>query len=182
MLKKFFNHLEETVIGLLLSAMTLIYFSNVIARYVFNTGWVWVLELTTYLFAWLVLFGASYGVRIGSHIGVDLLVRHFSPLWQRITGIFVALLGIGYGLLVLIGGWDYVSLIYQMEFESEDLPIKQWVPYSILPIGAALLIFRFSQVIYRLARNEHPHLIADEAAEAIKEYQEHQHGTAERGS
>jgi C4-dicarboxylate transporter DctQ subunit len=67
------NRLEENFIALLLAAMTLITFSQVIARYFFNTGAVWALELTTYLFAWLVLFGMSYGVRVGAHIGIDVV-------------------------------------------------------------------------------------------------------------
>ena len=44
--------------------MTLVTFSQVVARYVFNTGVVWALELTVYLFAWLVLLGMSYGVKV----------------------------------------------------------------------------------------------------------------------
>jgi C4-dicarboxylate transporter DctQ subunit len=37
----------------------------------FSTGFGWALELTTYLFAWLVLFGISYGIKVGAHIGID---------------------------------------------------------------------------------------------------------------
>ncbi|MDY6994354.1 MAG: TRAP transporter small permease subunit, partial [Pseudomonadota bacterium] len=62
---QFFNRLEESIIALLLATMTLMTFTQVIARYFFNTGFVWALELTTYLFAWLVLLGMSYGVRVG---------------------------------------------------------------------------------------------------------------------
>ena len=59
MLSKIINRLEESVIAFLLAAMTIITFSQVVARYVFNTGTVWALELTTFCFAWLVLFGMS---------------------------------------------------------------------------------------------------------------------------
>ena len=69
------DRLEEGLIALLLAVMTLITFIQVVARYVFNTGFVWALELTTFLFAWLVLLGISYGVQVGAHIGVDALVR-----------------------------------------------------------------------------------------------------------
>ncbi len=58
-MKKALNWAEEVFIGLLLATMTLVTFSQVVARYVFNAGAVWALELTTYLFAWLVLFGVS---------------------------------------------------------------------------------------------------------------------------
>jgi len=35
---------------------------QVVLRYVFNGGFTWALEATTYLFGWMVLIGMSYGV------------------------------------------------------------------------------------------------------------------------
>ncbi len=59
--------------------MTLLTFAQVVARYVFNYSFVWALELTGVLFASLIFIGMSYGVRVGSHIGVDALVRALRP-------------------------------------------------------------------------------------------------------
>ncbi len=149
MLLNRFNRLEEYLIALLLAAMTLITFSQVIARYFFNSGAVWALELTTYLFAWLVLFGMSYGVRVGGHIGVDVVTRLLSKKWQRIFAIIAALLSMLYCLLIFIGGLEYVYKFYELGIEAEDLPIKQWIIYSILPIGFMLLFFRFVELIVK---------------------------------
>src|SRR3546814_8791676 len=55
----------------LLAAMTLLTFTQVVLRYVFNSGWGWALEATTYMFGWLVLVGISYGIKVGFHIGID---------------------------------------------------------------------------------------------------------------
>ncbi len=147
MLLKNFNRLEEHLIALLLAAMTLITFSQVVARYFFNSGTVWALELTTYLFAWLVLFGMSYGVRVRGHIGVDVVTRLLSNKWQRIFVIIAALLSMLYCLLIFIGGLEYVYKFYELGIEAEDLPVKQWIIYSILPIGFLLLFFRFVELI-----------------------------------
>ena len=59
------NAVEETLIAAILGAMTLVTFANVVARYVFNSNILWALEVTSFLFAWLVLLGASYCV--GGH-------------------------------------------------------------------------------------------------------------------
>src|SRR3546814_6374077 len=83
MLSRIVNRLEEGFIALFLGGMVLITFSQVVARYVFNSGAVWALELTTYLFAWLVLIGASYGVKIGAHLGVDAFVKMFPARYHR---------------------------------------------------------------------------------------------------
>ncbi|MCK5718187.1 MAG: TRAP transporter small permease [Thiomargarita sp.] len=145
-----FNRLEEYVIALLLSAMTLITFSQVIARYFFNSGAIWALELTSYCFAWLVLFGMSYGVRVGAHISVDAMTRLLPVSWQRICAILAVLICLLYCVLLFVGSMMYVYIIYDFGIPSEDLPIKQWVPYSILPIGMALLFFRFMQVLVQI--------------------------------
>ena len=76
--------IEETMIAVLLAAMTLITFANVVARYVFNANILWALEVTVFLFAWLVLLGASYAVKKHVHIGVDVLVSNVSPAMRAI--------------------------------------------------------------------------------------------------
>ena len=73
-----FNDLDRTVIAILLGSMTLITFANVILRYLFNASLIWGLELTLILFSWLVLFGISYGFKVRSHLGVDVVINLFS--------------------------------------------------------------------------------------------------------
>ena len=62
-MRKIIDHLEEWLMAALLAFMTVLTFLQVVMRYVFNTGWLWSLEATTYSFAALVLIGMSYGVR-----------------------------------------------------------------------------------------------------------------------
>jgi C4-dicarboxylate transporter DctQ subunit len=69
------DRIEETAIALILGSMTLLTFANVVARYVFNSNIFFALELTVFLFAWLVLLGASYAVKKTLHLGVDALVN-----------------------------------------------------------------------------------------------------------
>ena len=65
--RRFIDELEETVIAVLLAAMVVVTFINVVLRYGFNTGLIWGLELVTFLFAWLILFGVSYAVKTSAH-------------------------------------------------------------------------------------------------------------------
>jgi C4-dicarboxylate transporter DctQ subunit len=163
------NELEEGVIALLFAAMTFVTFSQVVARYVFNTGVVWALELTVYLFAWLVLFGMSYGVKVHAHLGVDALVKLFPSRAQRVFGLLAVAAALIYGAILLVGSWQYVWNLFRIGIESEDLPIPQWMPMAILPIGVALLMFRFGQVGVRIWRGEQKTLLADEAQHTIED-------------
>jgi C4-dicarboxylate transporter, DctQ subunit len=164
------NALEEGAIALLFAAMTLVTFSQVVARYVFNTGVVWALELTVYLFAWLVLFGMSYGVKVHAHLGVDAFVKLFSSRAQRVLGLLAVAAGLIYGAILLVGSWEYVWKLFRIGIESEDLPIPQWVPMAILPIGVALLMFRLAQAGVRIWQGRQTSLLADEAQHAIADF------------
>jgi C4-dicarboxylate transporter DctQ subunit len=159
---------EEGLVALLLALMTLITFMQVVARYVFNYSFVWALELTIFLFGGLIFLGISYGVRIGAHIGIDVLVRRLAPGPARMVAIVATVLCMVYATIVLIGGWLYVDKIYEIGILAQDMPVPQWVPRLVLPIGYALLLLRFTQVLYKILRGEKARLLGDEAEDALR--------------
>ena len=103
---RFVHELEETFIALILGAMTIITFINVVLRYGFNTGLIWGLEMVTFLFAWLVLFGVSYAFKTTANLGVDAITNLFSPSIRRALALFAGVICIAYGFLLLKGAWD----------------------------------------------------------------------------
>jgi len=165
---RWLKHFEEVLIIFLMAAMTLVTFMQVVARYVFNYSFVWALELVTFLFAWLIFLGMSYGVRVGGHIGVDALVKSLGPTASRVVGSIAAILCIVYAVIVTIGGYQYVRKMYDVGILMQDMPVQQWIPRAILPIGFALLAFRFLQVLINVATGKEAHLLGDEAKEALK--------------
>lgn len=101
------DRIEETLIALILGSMALLTFANVIARYVFNSNILWALETTVFLFAWLVLLGASYAVKKNSHLGVDLIVELLPPGGRKALGLVSAGICLAFCFLMLKGSWDY---------------------------------------------------------------------------
>ncbi|WP_299549133.1 TRAP transporter small permease [uncultured Tateyamaria sp.] len=101
------NEIEETAIAILLALMTLITFINVVLRYGYNTGLIWGLEMVTFLFAWLVLFGVSYAVKITANLGVDAVINLFSAPVRRVIALVAGVICIAYAFLVFKGAWDY---------------------------------------------------------------------------
>lgn len=168
---KILAQLEEGFIAFLLAAMVLVTFSQVVARYAFNSGAVWALELTTFLFAWLVLFGISYGIRTNSHIGVDAFVKLFSRPRQRIFALAALAASLAYGAIMLLASWNYVSRIYQIGIDAIDLPIPRWIPLSILPIGFALVLLRLGQATWGVFQGrESGFKLGDEGQDAIAQF------------
>lgn len=119
----FVNELEETFIALLLGLMTLVTFINVVLRYVFDASLIWGLELTLVLFAWLVLFGISYGFKITAHLGVDAILNIVNSPTKRVLVLISAIVCIIYAGLLLKGAWDYWA-----PFAGLDSTTGRWFP------------------------------------------------------
>jgi len=191
---KLIDRFEELILSLLLGAMVMITFSQVIARYVFNSGWGGALEVTQTLFAWLILFGMGYGIKTGVHLGVDILIRKFPPKLFKAMAIFGALACLLYGVTFLWadwvqwfgvegrkgGAWYYWSKIHKIGIgmESVLLPefifgpderVPRWVAYIMLPIGLALFIFRSLQALLKILTGEREMIIASHEAEELLE-------------
>jgi C4-dicarboxylate transporter DctQ subunit len=142
------------LIAVLLGLMTLITFANVIARYVFNSNILWALEATVFLFAWLVLIGASYCVKISARLGVDVILNMASPPMRRILVLISAACCIVFSVLLLIGAWQYWLPFAGKNawYEVNDIPmigflrfIEGWInegeAYEKLQAGFGAIIF-----------------------------------------
>ena len=181
-LGQFTDTIEETSIAICLGLMTLITFANVVARYVFNDNILWALEMTVFLFAWLVLMGASYGVKKHIHIGVDVIINMVSPSTRKLLAVLAVAACLVFSIMLLYGSWTYwyPFATERVWLETEDIPmpeilrfIEPWlnegeayenlprfIPYLALPIGMALLTFRFLQLGYRVLTGELDKIIA----------------------
>lgn len=203
------HEFEETVIAVLLGLMTVITFINVILRYVFNSSLIWGLELTTALFAWLVLFGMSYAVKVTAHLGVDAIINLLPHRGRRILALVAAACCLAYAFLLMKGAWDYwapfggfeqtggrwfpegfIKTRDQAWYETEQIPMPDWlrfiepmfnqgetyeklprfIPYAMLPIGCALLLFRLIQATWGIVTgNRESLIVSHEAEDAVED-------------
>lgn len=168
MLGKLLNRLEESFLCLLLVSMTLLVFAEVVARFGFNAGIHWAQEVTLTMSGWFVLFGASYGVKVGSHIGVDVFVKMLPRHIHRGITILAIVLCLFYCGLFLYGSWIYVGKLHMIGIEMEDLPIPRWMPTSVLLIGFSMLVVRFLVLLWGVITHKTDGFhLADEAKESM---------------
>lgn len=149
-MRKVIDRLEEWLMAALLAFMTVLTFLQVVMRYVFNTGWLWSLEATTYSFAALVLIGMSYGVRTRTHIATDLLTRKLSEPLQRYVAIIAIFACIAYALLMLFGAVILVDRLMTLGNAARDIPAPKWLLTATMPLGFALLTYRFLEAGWHL--------------------------------
>ncbi|MCG9714217.1 TRAP transporter small permease [Shewanella insulae] len=194
MMSRFFSHIEEVVLNALITAMTLLVFVEVIARFFFNTGFLWIQELTLTICGWFVLFGMSYGVKIGAHIGVDAFVKKLPAKGRKYTALLAVAICLVYCGMFLVGSWDYLAKMYQIGVPMEDIDfphflvsgldpdkaweylridveepaVPLWISQSILLIGFSLLTWRFLQLALAIITNKTDGFaFADEAKESM---------------
>ena len=180
------DQIEENSIAICLGLMTLLTFANVVARYIFNTNIIWALELTLYLFSWLILMGMSYGVKKHIHIGVDVVINLLPPAGRKIAALFSITACLAFSILLLIGSWDYWYPFASERswLETEDIPmpemlqflsnwmnegeryenVPRFIPYLALPLGLALMTFRFLQVGWKVVTNQQDMIISSHEA------------------
>ncbi len=173
MFSRIVNSLEEMVISILLASMTLLVFVEVVLRFGFGTGLMWAQELTLHLSAWMVLFGASYGVKIGSHIGVDAFVKILPHQIQRLVSAFAVICCLIYCGLFIKGAWVYLEKMHLIGIELEDMPIPKWIGHSILLIGMVMLAWRLLQLLWEIVTGKADGFkLTDEAKDSMHLAQE----------
>ena len=185
------DRLEETLIAIFMGLMTLITFANVVARYVFNSNILWALELTVFLFAWLVLIGVSYGVKTMSHLGVDVVVNFLPRDLRKIVTLVAVAACIIFSVLLMKGAWDYwyPFATKRAWLETDDIPmpdmlqflatwlnegehyekLPRFIPYFALPLGVALMLLRFLQLGWLVITDRAELIIAGHEAEELME-------------
>ncbi|MCB5204320.1 TRAP transporter small permease subunit [Neorhizobium sp. T786] len=140
--------------GYLVLLCCLISAGNALIRYTFNyssNGW---LEIQWYLFAFVVLLGASHTLRLNEHVRVDLIYGAVSDrkrLWIDVIGLVVFLIPSCLYLAWL--SWPVFALSFaQGEMSSNAGGLIRWPVKLIIVSGFALLALQgLSELIKRIA-------------------------------
>src|SRR5437763_9902194 len=161
---KFLDHLEEWLIAFLMGAATLLIFVAVVHRYaaglsipvvqdaLLKIDLTWAQELCIYMFIWMAKFGAAYGVRTGIHVGVDVLVLRMEPARARKVILFGLICGALFTATIANFGLHFVQGVWNSGSRSNDLEAPMWSVYLAIPLGSALMCFRFLQVAWHFWR------------------------------
>lgn len=193
------NHAEEMLVAILLAGMTLVTFAYVVFNNIYGVFYslgdslpfaneamlsigdgflyvaqemTWSVALTKAMFGWLIFVGLAWGVRIGAHIGVDLLVRNFNPANQRRVALLAVVICLGYCALMAYSSEQWVATLYAVGTGAEDLDrfgIQQWHIVMIVPISFALMFLRFLQIFIRVLQGKQQGLgLHSEVDDAVK--------------
>ncbi len=118
----------EVVVVLILTAMSILVFLNVVLRYGFNSSINITEEVSRYMFVWLAFLGAILAFSENHHVSVTILTHKLSEKGRNLLGIVTDIAMLFCCYLIVEGGW--------IQFQ---LNLSNYAPISRLPQGITYL-------------------------------------------
>lgn len=124
--------------GLML-AMTLLIFSQVVARYVFHQSLTWSEEIGRYIFVWMSFLGLALAVKAKAHVALDVLLKSLRGGAKKavalVNGVCVAALAAA----LTYSGLRLLEFGGRQRSAALELPMD--AVYAVIPVSGALLLY-----------------------------------------
>ena len=138
------NSLCALLSGLILLFITFSIFIDVILRYFFNRPSIWITEICTYLFLYMIFLGTSYALQMDFHIRVTFLINNFPNAYARWFDRLTSILCIVFSAVLL---WQTSVMTWVSFSEKWTTPTMLGVPYAwiyvVMVFGSAFLLLTF---------------------------------------
>lgn len=139
------KHLEEFLCVIILAAMTIAIFLQVVLR-VAEAPLAWTEELARYLFVWLIYISSSYAIRVRGHIKVEIVALFLKEKGKLILDIIANICFFAFALIIAIYGWKYIYQMASVRVQySPTLHVNMIYPYMSFALGCSLMVFRIIQ-------------------------------------
>ncbi len=151
-MKKFWNELEDNILGLLLLAMMLLTCVNVFARYVLLSSMPFVEELTNAGLILLSIAGAAVAAKRGAHLGLTILTERLTPRGQKICDLLADALGVIFGVILVYYGIRMSSHEFSLGLKTAGMQWPEGAFGAMIPFGGIFLVIRYCQLFIRTIR------------------------------
>jgi TRAP-type C4-dicarboxylate transport system permease small subunit len=165
-LNDLFFRLVEVLLVVMLSAMVVMVFGNVVLRYGFNSSIISSEELSRFLFIWITFLGAIVTLRENAHLGVDTLVRKLSLAGKKTAAIISNLMMIGCCTLMFSGTFKQHGINASTRSAVTEIPMI-WV-YGVGYVASIAMALILVGKLARLIRGD----ISEDELVQVKESEE----------
>jgi len=147
-LSRWARRMQEAFIGLMLLAITVVIFANVVLRYAFGASLSWAEEFARYGVIWLTLVGGSVCIYRGLHIAVDVWGDMLS---QRVNRVWT--LGVHLICALTCGAftWYALQLVVKAIHTKQKtiaLGLPMWLMYGAMAVGGILMCMQFLALLW----------------------------------
>ena len=132
------EHLEEYMVVILTSIMTILLFLQVLFRFVLNLPLAWVEEISLYSMVWLCYFGCSLAI-----------TNFLRPKAKKVFDLISLVLFFAFAVFVPYHVTLLTADILQRGQVTAVLEIPKWIPYAGVPVAFLLMLIRMIQDFVR---------------------------------
>lgn len=120
--------------------LALVMGANVLLRYGFSIGSIWMQEFEWHILVPICVFGMSYALLKGEHVRVDVVFQYFSPRAKLAVEVLTSILGM---LLSVVVIWLCIPYVWQSWSIGEGTANPGGIDYryiikAFIPVGFAL--------------------------------------------
>ena len=138
---------------LILAAMSVIIFTNVVLRYTTSQSIEWAEEVARHLMIWLTFIGCGPVLRYGGHIAIDNLQDSLHTRGAQLLRLLIALLITGFCLFSIWFGMQYMDRTQYQITPATQISFA-WV-YLALPLGMGMTLIHWLLIVRSyIARRE----------------------------
>jgi len=144
---KFINHIEDSLLVLILSTMIILAVYQIFSRNLLSEGVVWIDPLLRTLVLWVGLAGAVVATRTDKHIKIDVFLKYLPekilPLIQRSVYLFTL-------LVCLLISWHATQFVMS-EYEYGTIAfsgVPAWATAIIIPVSFFLIALRYGILMF----------------------------------
>lgn len=128
------------VAGMALLASVGLAFYAVVLRYGYNASLEWLEEAARYLALFSALLVAGPVLRLRGHVALDLVPRALSSRGQHLHRFITGAVALAVATGVFWWGFQLMSQSMTFGMRTGSLQFPQWLAYSIIPLGMAILM------------------------------------------
>ena len=133
--------------AILLATVCLAIFTNVLCRYIFKVGLMWIEQYARYAIIWSVFLGSNVLIYTNSLMRVDFLDNYLPEGFKKVreiiyTALFVVILSV-----LCYEGWMQAKEF--MGVTLMGLPVDKFYIYLAIPVGAGLMMIQYLLNLFR---------------------------------
>ncbi|HBH13074.1 MAG: TRAP dicarboxylate transporter [Clostridiales bacterium 38_11] len=133
------------------ASMTVVYFSSVVMRYVFNNGLMWADEFTRYMNIALVMLGSATIARHNDHTNISVLELTVNSKVRKWVVMIQQILTTIFFLCAAAIGFNFAKTAYHV---SANMKIPMGFLYNVMSVAFVLLAFQAVTSILNLIKEK----------------------------
>jgi len=136
--------LLEVLLVVLMAAMVVMVFGNVVLRYGFNSGITVSEELSRWAFVWMTFLGAVVAIKDNGHLGTDMLISRLGPMGKKVC------LAIAESAMIYCAWLVFSGSLAQTRINlGVEAPVSGWSQAWVTGAG---LVFAVSAAAFHLLK------------------------------